>query len=88
MRLLAILPFALLGACQVSDEGNNVTVSYDQEAAENAVDNLAAGAKEAGNAMVEDTKKAGAAIADGAEKVGEKVEGAEADIRSGNEASR
>ncbi len=88
MRLIALLPLALLAACQVSEGENSVTVSYNQDVAENAVDDIAAGAKEAGNAIVEESKKAGDAVADGAEKVGDKVENTDVDITVKNEAAR
>ena len=88
MRLIALLPLALLAACQVSEGENSVTVSYNQDVAENAVDDIAAGAKEAGNAIVEESKKAGDAVADGAQKVGDKVENTDVDITVTNEAAR
>ena len=39
MRTAIILPMLMLGACQVSKDGNNdsVTVEYNQDVAENAV---------------------------------------------------
>ena len=88
MRLIAVLPLAFLAACQVTEGNNSVTVAYNQDVAENAVDDIAAGAKEAGNAIVEETKDAGAAVADGAQKVGDKVENTDVDITVKNEAAK
>ena len=36
MRIAIAIPLLLLGACNVSKEGNAVTVQYDQNTAENA----------------------------------------------------
>ena len=36
MRILLAIPLLLLGACNVTKEGNAVTVQYDQNTAENA----------------------------------------------------
>ncbi|WP_344698070.1 hypothetical protein [Sphingomonas limnosediminicola] len=35
MRIALAIPLLLLGACNVSKEGNSVTVQYDQNTAEN-----------------------------------------------------
>ena len=58
MRLIAIAPFALLAACQVSEGNNSVTVSYNQDVAENAVDDVANAAQEAGTAIANGTEEA------------------------------
>lgn len=58
MRLIMIAPFALLAACQVSEGNNSVTVSYNQDVAENAVADIANGAEEAGDAIANGTEEA------------------------------
>lgn len=42
MRTAIILPMLMLGACQVSKDGNNdsVTVAYNQDVAENAASDV------------------------------------------------
>jgi hypothetical protein len=53
MRILALTPLLLLGACNVStDQGNNsVTVQYDQNTAENAAADIGNTAQAMGNAI-------------------------------------
>ena len=87
MRLIALAPLALLAACQVSEGNDSVTVSYNEDVAENAVDDLAAGAKEAGNVIAAETKEAGEKIAAGAERVGDKIENTDVDVTVRNEAA-
>ena len=64
MRMMLALPLLALAACQVTDDDKNdqVTVQYNQDVAENAVDDIANGAKEAGEAIVNSAQDAGAAI--------------------------
>ena len=65
MRMMFALPLlALAAACQVTDDDQNdqVTVEYNQGVAENAVEDVANGAKEAGEAIVNSAQEAGAAI--------------------------
>jgi hypothetical protein len=58
MRLIMIAPFAMLAACQVSEGNNSMTVSYNQDVAENAVADIANGAEEAGEAIANGTEEA------------------------------
>ena len=53
MRILALTLLLLLGACNVStDQGNNsVTVQYDQNTAENAAADIGNTAQDMGNAI-------------------------------------
>jgi hypothetical protein len=53
MRILVLTPLLLLGACNVStDQGNNsVTVQYDQNTAENAAADIGNTAQAMGNAI-------------------------------------
>jgi hypothetical protein len=69
MRILFLAPLGLLAACQVSEGNNSVTVSYDQNTAEEAVADVANGAEEAGAAIANGAKQAGEAIENGADAV-------------------
>lgn len=69
MRILALAPIALLAACQVSEGNNSMTVSYNQDVAENAVADVANGAEEAGEAIANGAQQAGEAIENGAATV-------------------
>ena len=40
MRIALAIPLLLLGACNVSKDGNAVTVQYDQNTAENAATDI------------------------------------------------
>ena len=53
MRAVFIIPALLLGACQVStdDANDSMTVAYNQDVAENAAADIANGAQEAGEAI-------------------------------------
>ena len=65
MRALIIFaPALLLGACQVTDDKTNdqVTVSYNQDVAENVGANALNTIDQAAGAIVNDTKEAGAAV--------------------------
>ena len=76
MRFTLILaPAVLLGACQVTDDKANdqVTVSYNQDVAENVGANALNTIDQAAGAIVNDTKEAGAA-----------VKNLDADVRVGN----
>ena len=87
MRLIALAPLAMLAACQVTEGNNSVTVGYNQDVAENAVDDIKSGAQEAGAAIVDDSKEVGAAVANGAEIAKDKVQGADVDITVSNNAA-
>ncbi|WP_118857119.1 hypothetical protein [Sphingomonas mesophila] len=69
MRALTLLPLLALAACNVSEGNNSVTVSYDQNAAEEAVADVTNGAKEAG-----------AAIANGTEAAVDKAQNVDVDV--------
>lgn len=64
MRIIFALPLLALAACQVTEDSANdqVTVQYNQDLAENAVGDVANGAQEAGDAIVNSTRDAGEAI--------------------------
>ena len=54
MRMMLALPLRALAACQVTEDDQNdqVTVQYNQDLAENAAADIANGAQEAGEAIV------------------------------------
>ena len=58
MRLLLIAPLFLLAACDVTEGNNSTTLSYNQDAAENAVADVANAAEEAGEAIANGTEEA------------------------------
>lgn len=63
MRILLSIPALLLvGACNVSKDGNAVTVQYDQNTAENAAADISNTAQNVGGIIVND-------VQDTAEKV-------------------
>lgn len=62
MRLIALMPIALLAACQVSEGNNSVTVSYNEDVAENAAADIANGVEEAAEAVTNGAREAGATI--------------------------
>lgn len=63
-KIILLAPALLLGACQVTDDKANdqVTVSYNQDVAENAGATALNTIDQAAGAIVNDTKEAGAAV--------------------------
>jgi hypothetical protein len=60
MRILIAIPAVLvLGACNVSKEGNAVTVQYDQNTAENTAADIGNTAQNIANDIGTDVKKTG-----------------------------
>jgi hypothetical protein len=59
MRTIIVLPLlaAALGACNVSKEGNAVTVQYDQNTAENAAADVGDFAQNVGGAIANDVQQ-------------------------------
>ena len=49
MRIAFVVPLLLLGACNVSKEGNAVTVQYDQNTAENTAADIGNDVKKTGD---------------------------------------
>jgi hypothetical protein len=63
MRILIAIPAVLaLGACNVSKEGNAVTVQYDQNTAENTAADVGNTLQNVGNDIGNDVKKTGEKI--------------------------
>ena len=63
-KIILFAPALLLGACQVTDDKGNdqVTVSYNQDVAENAGATALNTVDQAAGAIVNDTKEAAAAV--------------------------
>lgn len=58
MRIVLSIPVLLLvGACNVSKDGNAVTVQYDQNTAENVVSDVGNTAEKVGGAIVNDVDR-------------------------------
>ena len=58
MRIAIALPFMLLAACNVSKEGNETTVQFDQNTAESTLETAGDAAQNAGAAIVNDVGQA------------------------------
>lgn len=60
MRYALALPLLALAACQVTEDDKNdqITVGYNEDVAENAVADIANGAREAGEAIANGTEEA------------------------------
>ena len=75
MRILIALPLvALLAGCNVSKEGNAVTVQYDQNTAENAVADVSNAAQNAAADIGNDVKNT-------SEKIENKVGNSDATVK-------
>ena len=70
---LIALPILALCACNVSKEGNSVTVQYDQNTAENA-------AADVGNFA----ENVGGAIANDVDRTADKVQNTDVDVKIGD----
>ena len=81
-KIILLAPALLLGACQVTDDKANdqVSVTYNQDVAENAGATALNTLDQAAGAIVNDTKEAGAAVRniDVDVKVGNKNDGNQA----------
>ena len=79
MRMLITLPalFAL-GACQVSKSNNEVSVTYNQDVAENAAADVGNTAENVANDIGADVEKTGA-------KLQNKVESTNVSVKIGND---
>jgi uncharacterized protein (DUF2342 family) len=64
MRLLIALPVLLLGACQVSknDDNGTITAEFNQDVAENAARDVANGAEALGGAIANEAEQTAAKI--------------------------
>jgi hypothetical protein len=62
MRILFAIPLLLLGACNVSKEGNAVTVQYDQNTAQNTAADIGNTAQNIAADIGNDVQKTGSRI--------------------------
>ena len=77
MRMLIAIPaLLLLGACNVSKEGNAVTVQYDQNTAENTAADVGNTAQNIANDIGNDVKK-----------TGDKIQNTDVNVKLGNDHS-
>ena len=80
MRIMFAIPLLLLGACQVSKGDNEVSVSYDQNTADNAIADVSNTAGVIAADIGNDVKES-------ADKVKEKADEVQADHDSGDQAA-
>jgi hypothetical protein len=59
MRILALAPLLILGACNVSTDNNSLTVEYDQNTAENVASDVGNTAENIGDAISNDVEDTG-----------------------------
>jgi hypothetical protein len=59
MRIALVIPLLLLGACNVTKDGNAVTVQYDQNTAENTAADIGNTAQTIGGDIANDVQKTG-----------------------------
>ena len=62
MRIALAIPLMLLGACNVTKDGNAVTVQYDQNKAETTAADVSNVAQNIGGAIASDVQQTGAKI--------------------------
>ena len=78
MRILLAIPLLLVGACNVSKDGNAVTVQYDQNTAQNTVADIGNTAQNIGADIANDVQKTG-------DKIQNKVGNSDVDIKAGHD---
>ena len=85
MRIALAIPLLLLGACQVSKDDNNGTMSvtYNSDVAENAMADVGNTAQNIGGDIANDVQKTGDKIQN---KVGDADVNVNASVKTGNEA--
>jgi hypothetical protein len=76
--LIPAIPLLLLGACNVSKEGNAVTVQYDQNTAQNTAAAIGNTAQNIGADIANDVQKTG-------DKIQNKVGNSDVDIKVGKD---
>jgi hypothetical protein len=78
MRILLAIPLLLVGACNVSKEGNAVTVQYDQNTAQNTAADVGNTAQNIAADIGNDVQKTG-------DKIENKVGNSDVDIKIGKD---
>ena len=58
MRILFAVPLLLLGACQVSKDDNSTTLSFNEDVAANAADDVGNAVEEAGDVIANEAGQA------------------------------
>jgi len=77
MRFTIVIPLVLLAACNVSKDGNSVTVQYDQNTAQNTVQSLGNTAQNIAIDIGNDVQKTG-------DKIENKVGNTDVTVKVGN----
>ena len=78
MRVALLVPILLLGACNVTKDGNAVTVQYDQNTAENTAADVGNVAQNIAADIGNDVKKTG-------DKLENKIGNADVDVKVGHD---
>ena len=78
MRIALAIPLLLLGACNVTKDGNSVTVQYDQNTAENTAAAIGNTAQNIGADITNDVQKTG-------DKIENKVGNTDIDVKVGKD---
>jgi hypothetical protein len=74
MRIALAIPLLLLGACNVTKDGNSVTVQYDQNTAQNTAAAIGNTAQNIGGDIANDVQNTG-------EKIQNKVGNTDVDVK-------
>jgi hypothetical protein len=78
MRVAIFIPLLLLGACNVTKDGNAVTVQYDQNTAENTAADIGNTAQNIATDIGNDVQKTG-------DKLENKIGNADIDVKVGHD---
>ena len=78
MRIALAIPLLLLGACNVTKDGNAVTVQYDQNTAENAATDVGNTAQNIATDIGNDVQKTG-------DKLENKIDNADVSVKIGHD---
>jgi hypothetical protein len=78
MRILFAIPLLLVGGCNVTKDGNAVTVQYDQNTAQNTAADIGNTAQNIGADIANDVQQTGA-------KIENKVGNSDVDIKVGKD---
>jgi hypothetical protein len=78
MRILLAIPLLALGACNVTKDGNAVTVQYDQNTAQNTAADIGNTAQNIGTDIANDVQQTG-------EKIQNKADNTDVNINDGKD---
>ena len=62
MRILFAVPLLLLGACQVTNEDNSTTLSFNEDVAANAAEDIGNAAENLGGAIAKEADQTAAKV--------------------------